>query len=132
MLPYGRNDNSYKAAGELAGITALVELFYQTMDKHQQAKVIRAMHTQELSMSKQKLSYFLSGWLGGPKLYSEHYGAINIPCAHRHLAVNEAARDAWILCMTIAVEQQPYAEDFKHYLIEQLKIPAERIRQACA
>lgn len=128
---YGINDNSYKAAGELQGITALVELFYKNMDELPEANIIRAMHSDNLSLSKQKLSYFLSGWLGGPKLYAEHFGGINIPKAHGHLPVDASARDAWLLCMQKAVDEQPYATDFKKYLMAQLRIPAERITQVC-
>lgn len=40
--------------------------------------------------------------------------------------------DAWMLCMQKAVAEQPYEESFKHYLLAQLAVPAERIRQACA
>lgn len=128
---YGIGDNSYKAAGELNGITALVGLFYKNMDKLPEAKIIRAMHSDNLSLSKQKLSYFLSGWLGGPKLYTEHFGSINIPKDHSHLPVDANARDAWLLCMQKAVNEQPYAQDFKEYLMAQLNVPAERITQVC-
>lgn len=128
---YGINDNSYKAAGELEGITKLVELFYKNMNELPEAKLIRAMHSNNLSLSKQKLSYFLSGWLGGPKLYAKNFGEINIPKAHKHLAVDAHARDAWLLCMQKAINKQPYTADFKEYLMAQLKIPAERITQVC-
>jgi len=37
-------------------------------------------------------------------------------------------RDAWLLCMQRALAEQPYADDFKQYLIEQLFVPAERSR----
>lgn len=36
--------------------------------------------------------------------------------------------DTWLLCMWKALEVQPYAQDFKRYLIEQLFVPAERSR----
>lgn len=128
---YGTNDNSYHAAGQLAGITRLVDAFYEHMDRDPQAREIRTMHPQDLSESRRKLAYFLSGWLGGPRLYSEHYGSINIPAVHRHLKVATPERDAWLVCMQKAIDEQPYADDFKTYLLEQLKVPAERIRIAC-
>lgn len=129
---YGVNDNSYKSAGELAGITQLVDEFYHNMANLKEAKKIRDMHPKDLTLSKQKLTYFLSGWLGGPKLYSEHFGSINIPNAHKHLHVSKAESEAWLLCMEKAVENQPYHSSFKAYLITQLRIPAERIRMASA
>jgi hemoglobin len=129
---YGVADNSYQAANGIEGIIALVELFYQNMDAFKQAQGIRNMHRSDLTESKQKLSYFLSGWLGGPKLYSEHYGSINIPAAHQSLPIGNTESEAWLYCMDKAIQQQPYQASFKQYLIEQLTVPAERIVKACA
>jgi len=125
---YGIDDNSYIAAGKLVGITQLVKEFYKNMDELSQAKKIRDMHSKDLSDSSTKLAYFLSGWLGGPKLYAEHFGSINIPMAHKHLTVGIEEREAWLLCMQKAVDNQPYEKTFKRYLMDQLRIPAERIR----
>jgi hemoglobin len=129
---YGVVDASYKAAGELAGLTRLVDAFYEQMDTLPQAQVIRAMHGADLSESRRKLTYFLSGWLGGPKLFPQHFGGINIPAFHQPYPIGEAERDAWLLCMERAIALQPFQPSFKDYLLTQLRIPAERIRQACA
>ncbi len=125
---YGYQDNSYKAAGELIGIRKLVDCFYDLMNTLPDAHKIRAMHPADLTVSKDKLTHFLSGWLGGPRTYAGKYGRISIPDVHQHLVVNEQERDAWLLCMKLAAEQQPYAPTFRKYLLEQLAIPAERIR----
>ncbi len=128
MTTYGSDDASYKAAGQLAGITQLVEDFYSCMDTFPEAYEIRQMHGEDLTESRLKLSYFLSGWLGGPKLYAQHFGGISIPGYHQHLAIGEQERDAWLLCMQQAIDKQPYDEAFKAYLLAQLRIPAERVR----
>jgi hemoglobin len=125
---YGKADNSYKAAGELPGIIKLVDAFYDFMEEIPEAKKIRNMHPDDLSETRKKLAYFLSGWLGGPKLYPEHFGKISLPKAHQHLSIGVEERDAWILCMQKAVNIQAYEDSFKTYLIEQLRVPAERIR----
>lgn len=127
---FGVKDASYKAAGEIAGISMLVDDFYKFMDRLPEAEVIRAQHPDDLETARKKLSYFLSGWLGGPRLYSQHFGGINIPQAHKHLPIGESERDAWMLCMEKAIERQPYTTEFKKYLYEQLMVPAERIRIA--
>ncbi|MFK8066734.1 MAG: group II truncated hemoglobin [Gammaproteobacteria bacterium] len=125
---YGVGENSYKAAGEIKGITKLVSTFYDFMEELPEAKIILSLHSGDLTESRKRLAYFLSGWLGGPKLYAEHFGGINIPMSHQHLSIGLSEREAWILCMQKAVDLQPYEESFKIYLIEQLRIPAERIR----
>jgi len=128
---YGVEDASYQAAGQLEGITKLVSAFYDYMDRLPEAKIIRKMHPSDLTLSKDKLTLFLSGWLGGPRLYSQKYQPISIPQVHRHLAVESKERDAWLLCMHKAAQDQPYPDSFKKYLLEQLFVPAERIRQVC-
>ena len=129
---YGTDDNSYLAAGELAGITQLVEAFYDNMESFPEAQKIRAMHPTDSTESRKKLAYFLSGWLGGPKRYHEHYGSISIPGFHRHLDIGEAEHDAWLLCMKQAIADQPFEPAFQEYLYAQLCVPAGRVKQAVA
>lgn len=125
---YGTGDASYQAAGGIEGIRALVDEFYRQMDIVPEAQVIRAMYPEDLTIARDKLACFLSGWLGGPKLFREKYGSIAIPVFHRQFPINADTRDAWLACMRIAAAKQPYAEDFRHYLLEQLYVPAERCR----
>ncbi len=126
---YGLGSSSYMAAGKLAGIEALVDAFYSIMETSQEAKKILAMYPSNLLESKKKLSYFLSGWLGGPRLYFEHYGEINIPSFHKHLDIGIAERDSWLMCMRKAITAQPYSESFKSYLYAQLCVPANVIEK---
>lgn len=127
-LTYGYEDHSFKAAGEFEGIKKLVNDFYDAMESLPQAKHIRDMHNPNLDESRDKLTRFLTGWLGGPKLFSEKYGPIQIPVAHRHLSIGPAERDAWLACMQTAVNKQGYPQDFCDYLMAQLYVPAERSR----
>lgn len=130
-IPYGKGDSSYQAAGGLEGLEKLSDAFYGYMQTLPEAQTILAMHTNDMQESRKKLAYFLSGWLGGPKLYRQTYGSILIPKAHSHLAIGEQERDAWMLCMERAVNDQPYKEDFKQYLLKQLFVPAEFTRRHC-
>ncbi len=127
--PYGEGDASYCAAGKDVGIRQLSVDFYDFMNTLPEAQEIRAMHSEDLSVMIDKLTLFLCGWLGGPRLYAPKYGPIHIPMAHQHLIINEPERDAWLLCMYKAIEIQTYTPAFKDYLRKQIAIPAERIRQ---
>lgn len=124
---YGFSDNSFQAAGGVEGIRKLVDDFYHEMDTLPEAAIIRDMHRQDLTESREKLTFFLCGWMGGPKLYHERYGSINIPRSHMHLPIGEAERDAWLLCMERAIARQDYWPEFASYLLTQLRVPAERI-----
>ena len=124
----GNDMSPYRAAGELAGITSLVDDFYANMDTFPEARVIRKLHPEDLTESREKLTYFLCGVLGGPSLYIEHYGGVNLPEFHGQFQIGTGERDAWMLCMQRAISVQPYEASFKEYLLARLRIPAERIR----
>lgn len=125
---YGVGDTSYQAAGGFEGLVELVDHFYDAMETLPEAAKIRGMHHQDLTESRDKLARFLSGWLGGPKRYSEKYGSIRIPKAHAHMGIGTAERDAWLACMEKALTYMDYTPEFKQYLMEQLFVPAERCR----
>lgn len=126
---FGQLDSSYKAAGEESGIRKLCLEFYRQMAVLPEAKVVRDMHKDDLSLMVDKLTLFLCMWLGGPRDYVEKYKFVPMPLAHKHFVINEAERDAWLFCMSKALESQPYSDEFKSYLMRQLYIPAEKIRQ---
>jgi hemoglobin len=125
---YGVGDASFRAAGGEAGLRILVDKFYDLLDSRAEARAIRAMHAPNLEPSRDKLWRFLCGWLNGPQRYQEKYGAISIPRAHAHLAIGSAERDEWLACMREALAAQPYAQEFKDYLLRELAKPAERVR----
>ena len=80
---FGVGDASYQAAGGIDGIQKLVGCFYDLMDSLPESQNIRAMHRKDLKTARTRLAWFLSGWLGGPKLYQEQVGSISIPGFHR-------------------------------------------------
>jgi len=125
---YGIGDASFQAAGGISGIDKLVEAFYYQMDTLPEAKLIREMHPADLSVSKDKLSRFLCGWLGGPKRFQEKFGSIKLPQAHAQFAIGLSEREAWLLCMKKALDQQTYPAGFKAYLLEKLLFPASKIQ----
>lgn len=129
---YGDGDTSFRAAGGEAGIRALVGRFFDRMETDDRFKTIRDLHPEDKVVSRDKLATFLCGWLGGPKLYSEKYGSIGIPRVHAHLPISLAERDQWLTCMGESVAEQPFRDDFKTYLMEQLFVPAEAVRRRCA
>lgn len=129
-MTFGVGDASFRAAGGLEGLTRLVDAFYVHMAALPEAARIRAMHPDDLAVSLRKLTIFLSGWLGGPKLYAQEFGPISIPGAHAHFAIDEAERDAWMACMREAVAEQPWDPSFREYFLSAIAVPAERVRAA--
>ncbi|WP_271407573.1 group II truncated hemoglobin [Pseudomonas sp. Q1-7] len=128
--PFGTGDASYQAAGGIDGLRRLVDDFYQLMDELPEAANLRRLHPESLESSRDKLACFLSGWLGGPKLFSDKYGSIAIPSFHARWPIDEALGNAWLGCMERAIALQPFAPEFADYLLAQLRIPAQRVVQA--
>ena len=127
--PYGTGDASFQAAGGVEGLRTLVDSFYDRMGSDERFKPIWDMHPDDKEESRDKLHRFLCGWLGGPKLYHEKYGAIGIPRVHAHLDIDTPKRDQWLTCMSESVAEQPFDASFKKYLMEQLFVPAEAVRR---
>ncbi len=131
-LEYGKEDATFQAAGGEPGIRALVDRFYDIMATDERYRDIWLMHTQPPEVARDKLARFLCAWTGGPRLYSQKYGPISIPKVHSHLPISSAHRDQWLSCMGDALATQNYPARFQRYLLEQLAIPASRVRDICA
>ncbi len=117
--------------GEATGtqnIRALVDTFYDIMDSDPKAAPIRAMHPADLTLSREKLFMFLTGWAGGPQLYIERYGHPMLRKRHLPFSIDEAARDQWIYCMVKAMHQLSYEDDMMKKLTSQLYGVADFMR----
>ncbi len=93
----------YDVIGGDAGVRRLVDRFYDLMDELPEAYDIRKLHPEDLSGSRDKLYWYLSGWLGGPALYESRFGHPRLRARHLPFAIGEVERDQWLLCMRQAV-----------------------------
>ena len=119
----------YERLGGEAAVRKLVDRFYELMDTLPQAKKIRALHPDDLSGSRDKLFKFLSGWLGGPQLYTQEYGHPRLRARHMPFPVDEVARDAWMLCMKKAIEEMNLDDELlKQHLLHSLFKTADFMR----
>ena len=57
----------FDTLGGEARLRDLVDRFYDLMDLEPQFAALRAMHPPTLDRSRDKLFWFLCGWLGGPQ-----------------------------------------------------------------
>jgi hemoglobin len=101
----------YEAIGGAAVVRALVDAFYDRMDRDPAYAGIRALHPRTLEGSREKLFLFLSGWLGGPQLYVERHGHPRLRARHLPFSIGTAERDQWLACMADAVADAGIAPD---------------------
>lgn len=119
----------YQRLGGEAPLRRLVVRFYELMATLPEAQEIRAMHPEDLSGSSDKLFKFLSGWLGGPPLYVQEYGNPFLRARHLPFAIGDAERDAWMHCMTRAIEEMGLEDVLlKQHLLQALQGLADHMR----
>lgn len=93
----------YDQLGGEQKVRELADAFYDVMDTDERAKTIRALHPKNLDASREKFFMFLSGWLGGPPLYVNHFGHPRLRARHLPFPIGEKERDEWMLCMREAM-----------------------------
>jgi len=94
--------STYTAIGGEAGVRRLTQRFYQLMDERPEAAACRAIHPPSLVNSEQKLFEYLSGWFGGPPLFTDKHGPPML--RRRHLPAKIGTHEAagWLLCFRAA------------------------------
>ena len=96
--------NPYEIIGGAAKVEELVDRFYDLMALEKPFADLRAMHAQDLSSSRDKLKLFLSGWLGGPDIYSPKHGHPMLRARHLPFKIGLNERNQWLTCMYRAME----------------------------
>lgn len=105
----------YVLAGGRKGIQNLVNQFYTIMDTDVKVDQIRQLHPKDLSVSKEKLFKFLSGWFGGPNLYWKSYGHPRMRARHLKFPIDTSATEQWLSCMKKAIQSTAWDQEFKDY-----------------
>ncbi|NCT96686.1 MAG: group II truncated hemoglobin [Comamonadaceae bacterium] len=89
--------------GGEARVRALVDRFYDLMDLEPGYRALRAAHGSTLDSARDKLFWFLCGWLGGPDHYVSRFGHPRLRMRHLPFAIGILERDQWLACMDQAM-----------------------------
>ena len=95
--------NPFDQIGGEARVKALTERFYDLMDLEPAYAELRAVHAPSLDNARQKLFWFLCGWLGGPQHYVERFGHPRLRARHLPFRIGILERDQWLACMDQAM-----------------------------
>ena len=95
----------YHRLGGAEVVRGLVDKFYDLMDEDPDYYGVRKLHPPDLGESRNKLYWFLSEWMGGPKLFSERIGLPFLRQRHMHFAIGVSERDQWMACMVRAMQE---------------------------
>ena len=96
-------ETAFERIGGEAAVRALVDRFYDLMDLDAAFTDLRALHPSTLDVSRDKLFWFLCGWLGGPQHYTDRFGHPMLRARHLPFAIGIRERDQWMACMRQAM-----------------------------
>ena len=118
----------YEQLGGETAVRELVDKFYDNMDALPEAALVRGLHAKSLRASRQKMFMFLSGWLGGPDLYTAEFGHPRLRRRHLPFSIGAEERDQWMLCMSLALNNLDIADALREQLIRSFWRTAEHMR----
>jgi hemoglobin len=120
--------SAFELIGGDTKVRELVDRFYDLMDLEPEFAGIRALHPASLDGSRDKLYWFLSGWLGGPSLYIERFGHPRLRARHLPYAIASGERDQWLRCMAWAMQDAGVPETLQQRLMQSFYQTADWMR----
>ena len=119
----------YDLIGGEEGIIKLVNVFYDIVETNPEGHQLHLLHLRGNGIAHSRVEQFnfLSGFLGGPKLYVEKHGHSNVRSMHEHVEINSEAKEIWIKCMSMAIDNVGIAPTIKDKLMSNFTVIAERL-----
>lgn len=99
------DESVFSGLGGEPSVRALVDRFYDLMDLEPAYAELRSMHPPNLDESRNKLFWFLCGWLGGPGHYEQRFGHPRLRARHMPFTIGIRERDQWLACMQQAMHE---------------------------
>lgn len=93
----------FSVLGGAPAVRRLVDHFYDRMDLRADCAELRALHPASLDDARDKLTWFLTGWLGGPPEFVQRFGHPRLRARHLPFPIGVAERDQWMACMRDAL-----------------------------
>jgi hemoglobin len=98
-------ETPFEWIGGESKVRQLVDRFYDLMELEPKFELLRAVHGSTLDDARDKLFWFLCGWLGGPQHYQERFGHPRLRMRHMPFSIGIAERDQWLVCMDQAMTE---------------------------
>ena len=118
----------YEWLGGEPAVRQLVDRFYDLMDLEPAYAELRAAHGSTLDDARDKLFWFLCGWLGGPDHYQERFGHPRLRARHLPFSIGIKERDQWVACMDQAMAETQMPPDLRARLNQSFMNTADWMR----
>ena len=96
---------AFEWIGGEARVRELVDGFYARLDLAPAYATVRAALGDSVHRARDKLFWFLCGWLGGPDHYISRFGHPRLRARHLPFRIGIAERDQWQACMGQAMQE---------------------------
>jgi hemoglobin len=131
----------FDLVGGRAVVERLASRFYEVMERdepalaaiHRQAPTEEGVGTGNPAIDpevKRRFALFLVGWLGGPQEYMAAHGHPRLRMRHGRVPVDVAMRDAWLRCMTRAMDDCAISGPVRGFLDQRFAEVADFLRNA--
>jgi len=100
-------------------VRRIVERFYDVMSERE--PVLARHHEVDAAGHvargpRDRFAMFLVGWLGGPQDYIATHGHPRLRMRHGRVPVGVSMRDAWLRCMTAALDAEGVSGEVRAFL----------------
>jgi hemoglobin len=118
----------FERIGGQPTVDCIIDAFYDNMDTLPEARIIRALHPEDLSPTRVVLKKYLAEWLGGPSAYSQERGHPRLRARHLPFSIGDEERDAWMFCMRRAMEDVVTDAIAREWILQKLSGVADWMR----
>jgi len=117
----------YDRVGGMTYFERLVDRFYQGVEGDPVLLALYPDHT-DLEGARRRLTLFLVQYWGGPTTYLQERGHPRLRARHFPFAIDEPARDRWLVHMRAAIDESDAPDDTRRELHAYMTAAAEAMR----
>ncbi|MGN1210007.1 MAG: hypothetical protein ACI4SV_06865 [Duodenibacillus sp.] len=107
----------YERAGGAQAVERLVDRHIDLIFHCDACRALRVLYTRDTAYYRTRMVEYVSGFLGGPVVYAEKHGPVQLHAYHRNMVITPELRDLWFGCLAQALT---------------LEIPDESVRRELA
>ena len=105
-------------------LEALVTSFYAQVQNH---PLLKTIFPDDLTETARKQIQFLTQFLGGPALYTSEHGHPMLRARHLPFEITPERAQAWLSCMSKAMDENNIQGEFREYFIQRLTLTANHM-----
>ena len=124
--PWGDAATPYEEMGGAEPLRVLVDCFYDRISSD--SPLLHALHPADDRNPRRNLFEYLSGWMGGPSLYTERKGEPRLRMRHLRFAIGRREASEWMRCIRAAMDDAGVEGPLRTYVESRLAQLADHMQ----